>query len=93
MEDLRRLKVEGESLLQEKHAMAQQLSAAQDMVSDLNNEVDTLKTTLNEARSSAGCVCCCFCLPLLFTVVIGVVTSCMREAIMCVKTIPYSRKS
>ena len=56
MKELHELKVEGDSLLQQKHDMTQQLSASQCMITDLSNEVESLKANLTEAQSSTGCV-------------------------------------
>ena len=52
------MQVEGESLQQQKHDMAQQLGAAQVLVSDLQTDVESLKVKLNEAQSSTGWVLC-----------------------------------
>ncbi len=54
------MKQEGESLLQERHDMVQQLAASQEVVSDLREEVNSLRSELAENQTSSGynvCVC------------------------------------
>ena len=53
MEELRRLKIDGESLLQE-NDMVHQLGASQEVVSDLRSEVETLRSKLMEEQTSSG---------------------------------------
>ncbi len=58
------MKQEGESLLQERHDMVQQLAASQEVVSDLREEVNSLRSELAENQTSSGynvCVCVCVC--------------------------------
>ena len=54
MEELGKLRSEGESLHQKIHDLDQQLRGAQDEIASHGSEMETLKQRLKEAENSAG---------------------------------------